>query len=46
VKGTGFKKQMLEKFLAQVDFCCAWFLEVRMVNIQLTWEREKKRGRE
>ena len=30
------KKQMLEKFLAQVDLCCAWFPEVGMVNIQMT----------
>ena len=29
-------KKMLEKFLAQVDLCCAWFPEVGMVNIQMT----------
>jgi hypothetical protein len=30
------KKQKLEKVLAQVVLCCAWFPEVGMVNIQMT----------
>jgi hypothetical protein len=43
VRGAGFKKRKkekkrkrkkkLEKFLAQADLCCAWFLEVGMINI-------------
>ena len=31
-RGAGFKKQMLEKFLAQVDLCCPWFPEVGMIK--------------
>ena len=27
-RGAGFKKQMLEKFLAQVHLCCTWFPKV------------------
>jgi hypothetical protein len=34
VRGTGFKKQILEKFLAQIDLFCPWFPEVGMVNIK------------
>ena len=29
-------KQMLEKFLAQVNLFCAWFSEVGMANIHIT----------
>jgi|UPI0000F4CCC4 hypothetical protein len=32
VREAGFKKQMLEKFLAQVDLCCPWFPEVGMIK--------------
>jgi hypothetical protein len=35
VRGAGFKKQVLEKFLAQEDLCCAWVPEVRMGNKQM-----------
>ena len=37
-RGAGFKKQMLEKFLAQLDLCIEWFREVGR-------KREKQRER-
>ena len=39
------QNQMLEQFLGQVDLGCAWFPEVGMVNIQMTWGRKRKRER-
>jgi hypothetical protein len=36
VRGAGFKKTEVRKFLAQIDLCCPWFTEIGMVNIQIT----------
>jgi hypothetical protein len=51
VRGAGFKKQIIEQFLAQEDLCCAWFPEVgrereRKRKRERERERERERGRD